>query len=180
MAPIYQITLPGTFGTQENFRTEYMQFEVANFKPAYNAFLGRLVLTKFMTIPHYAYLVLKMRGPNIVISIKGDVKRAYDYDRESCETADMLQASTELQELKKALAHTHPDPIMFEAKTSKSSIQLEDTLNKTIPLSLEEPPKVTHVGNYLDPKQELTLIKFLQGNRDIFVWKPTDMPRVPY
>jgi hypothetical protein len=37
-----------------------------------------------MTIPHYAYLVLKMLGPNGVISIKGDVKRAYDGDRESC------------------------------------------------------------------------------------------------
>jgi hypothetical protein len=38
-----------------------MQFEVADFKMAYNAFLGRSTLTKFMAIPHYAYLVLKMQ-----------------------------------------------------------------------------------------------------------------------
>jgi hypothetical protein len=63
-----------TFGTQENFRTEYMQFEVADFEMAYNAFLGRPALTKFMVIPQYAYLVLKMEGPKRVISIKGDVK----------------------------------------------------------------------------------------------------------
>jgi hypothetical protein len=37
----------------------------------YNAFLVRLILTKFMAIPHYAYSILKMPGPNGVISIKG-------------------------------------------------------------------------------------------------------------
>jgi hypothetical protein len=58
----------------------------------YNAFLGRPTLTKFMTIPHYAYLVLKMHGPNSGFSVKGDVKHAYDYNRESCETVDMLLA----------------------------------------------------------------------------------------
>jgi hypothetical protein len=55
-----------------------MQFEVANFEMAYNVFLGRLALTKFMAIPHYAYLVLKMPCPNLIMSIKGDVKCAYD------------------------------------------------------------------------------------------------------
>ena len=57
--PIGQITLPVTFGTPENYRTEYMQFEVADFQPAYNAVLGRPGLAKFMVIPHYTYLVLK-------------------------------------------------------------------------------------------------------------------------
>jgi hypothetical protein len=91
-----QITLPVTFGARENFRTEYMQFEVADFKMAYNAFLRRLALTKFMAIPHYAYLVLKMPGPNDVITIDGDVKCSYDCDRESCETVDRIIASVEL------------------------------------------------------------------------------------
>jgi hypothetical protein len=129
-----------------------MQFEVVEFETTYNAFLGRPILTKFIAVPHYAYLVLKMPGPNGIISIRGDVKHAYDYDRESCETADRLLASTELQELKMALAESHPDPIMPEAKTSMVSIQLKDNLSKTVPLSLDEPSKVTHVGNSLDPK----------------------------
>jgi hypothetical protein len=57
---------------------------------------------------------------------------------------------------------------MPEAKTSKLSIQLEDKLSNTLPLFLDEPSKVAHVGNNLDPKYELALIKFLQENRDIF------------
>jgi hypothetical protein len=112
--PIGQISLPATFGTQETFRTKTIQFQMADFEAVYNAFLGRPALTKFMVIPHYAYLVLKMAGPCGVISIRGDVKRAYDCDKVSCEMADRLAASTELQDLKKALAKSTPppDPVM--------------------------------------------------------------------
>jgi hypothetical protein len=147
-----QITLPVTFGTRENFHTEYMQFEVADFETTYNAFLRRPILTKFIAIPHYAYLVLKMPGPNGVISIKGDVKRVYDCDKESYKMTDMLLASVELQYLKKALAESRPDPVMPEAKTSKVSIQPEDNLSKMVPLSPDDPSKVAHVGNSLDSK----------------------------
>jgi hypothetical protein len=48
------------FGTRENFHTEQMQFNVANFEMVYNSFLGRTTLTKFMAIPQYTYLVLKI------------------------------------------------------------------------------------------------------------------------
>jgi hypothetical protein len=72
--PMNQITLPITFGTQGNFHTENLQFEVADFETAYNTFLGQLALTKFMVIPHYAYLILKMLGPHDDISISGDIK----------------------------------------------------------------------------------------------------------
>jgi hypothetical protein len=67
---------------------------------------------------------------------------------------------------------------MPEAKTSKTSIQLEDTLSKIIPLSTEEPSKVAHVGKNLDPKWELMLVKLLKENRDIFAWKLANMPGV--
>jgi hypothetical protein len=105
-----------------------------------------------MAILDYAYLALKMPGPRCIISIRGDVERAFGCDRESCETGDRLLAFEELQELKYALVESQPDPAMPEAKTSKTSIQPEDTLSKTIPLSTEEPSKVAHVGNSLDPK----------------------------
>jgi hypothetical protein len=58
-----------------------MQVEVARFEMAYNAFLRRPALTKFMAILHYAYLVLKMLGLNGVTSIKEHVKQAYNCDR---------------------------------------------------------------------------------------------------
>jgi hypothetical protein len=150
--PIGQISLPVTFGTRENFQTKNIQFEVADFETAYNVFLGRPALTKFMAIPHYAYLVLKMPGPRGVISIRGYIKRAYNCDKESCEMVDRLIAFAELRELKESLAKSPPDPVMPDSMTSKTSIQPEDALSKHILLSMEEPSKVAHVGNTLDPK----------------------------
>jgi hypothetical protein len=151
--PISQIALPVTFESCENFCTENLQFEVADLEMAWNAFMGWLALTKFMAIPHYAYLVLKVLGPHGVISIRGDIKHSYDCDKESCEMADRLTVSVELQELKKALAESPPppDPVMPKAKTSKTSIQPEDSLSKTVSLSMEEHSKVIHVGNNLEP-----------------------------
>jgi hypothetical protein len=110
------------------------------------------MLSKFMVIPHYAYLVLKILGLHGVISIRGDIKWAFDCDKESCETADRLTTSIELQKLKHALDESPLDPVMPGAKTSKKFIQPEDTLSKTTPLSTEEPSKVAHIGNSLDPK----------------------------
>jgi hypothetical protein len=109
-----------------------------------------------MAIPHYAYLVLKMPGPHGVISITGDIERAYDCDKESCEMADRSTASVELLELKESLVESSspspPDSVMPNSKTSEMSIQPEDALSKQIALSTEEPSKVAHIGNTLDPK----------------------------
>jgi hypothetical protein len=118
MTPVGQITLPVTFRTGENLCTENLQFNFVDFEMAYNAFLGQPALSKFMTIPHYAYLVLKMLGLHDVISIRGDIKQAFDYDRESYETVDGLTTSAELQDLKQDLAESPPDLVMPEAKTS--------------------------------------------------------------
>jgi hypothetical protein len=96
---------------------------VAGFETVYNAFLGQSALTMFRAIPHYTYLVLKMPGPHGVISIRGDIKRAYDCDKESCEMTDRLTASAELRELKESMAESPPpDPVMPDSKTSKMSI----------------------------------------------------------
>ena len=40
----------------------------------YHTILGRLAITKFMVVPHYMYLLLKMLAPNGVLSLKGDLK----------------------------------------------------------------------------------------------------------
>ena len=37
--PIGSVTFPVTFGTEQNFRTEYIKFEVADFEYSYHAIL---------------------------------------------------------------------------------------------------------------------------------------------
>jgi hypothetical protein len=82
----------------------------------------------------------------------GDVKQAYDYDKERCDMANRLTVSTELYELKESLAEFPLDPIKPDSKTYKMSIQPKDTLRKQVLFSTEEPSKVAHIGNTLDPK----------------------------
>jgi hypothetical protein len=78
--PLGHITLSVTFGTPSNYRTEFIKFKVADFESSYHAILGRPALAKFMVIPHYSYLLLKMLGPNGILSLRGDLKRAFNYD----------------------------------------------------------------------------------------------------
>ena len=61
--------MPITFGDPSNYRTETLTFEVVRFHGTYHAILGRLCYTKFMAIPNYTYLKLKMLGPCGVITI---------------------------------------------------------------------------------------------------------------
>jgi hypothetical protein len=78
--PLGQITLPVTFGTPLNYHTKFIKFEVTNFEFSYHAILERPTLVKFMAIPHYPNLLLKMPGPNGVLFLRGDLKRVFDCD----------------------------------------------------------------------------------------------------
>ena len=79
--PLGEITLPVQFGTTSNYCVEHINFYVANFNTTYHAILGRPALAKFMAIPHYAYLVLKMPSPSGVLALWANLSIAY-----ACET----------------------------------------------------------------------------------------------
>jgi hypothetical protein len=75
--PLGTVVLPVTFGTRENYRTEFIKFEVANFESSYHAILGHPALAKFMVVLHYVYLLLKMSGLSGVLTLRGDLKKSY-------------------------------------------------------------------------------------------------------
>jgi len=52
LVPHGKITLPVQFGTLDHFRTEFINFVVADFDGTYHAILGRPSLTKIMAVPH--------------------------------------------------------------------------------------------------------------------------------
>jgi hypothetical protein len=58
--PLGQLNLPVCFGTPSNFRKETLTFEVVGFRGTYHAVLGRPCYAKFITVPNYTYLKLKM------------------------------------------------------------------------------------------------------------------------
>jgi hypothetical protein len=70
--PLGSVILPVTFReTRENYRTEYIKFEVADFETSYHAILGRPAIAKFMVVPHYTYLVLKSQVRPVYSRYKG-------------------------------------------------------------------------------------------------------------
>ncbi len=64
------VELPVTFSDSTNFRTERIDFDVADLNLPYNAVLGRPALVKFMAATHYAYLQMKMPGPVGPITVR--------------------------------------------------------------------------------------------------------------
>jgi hypothetical protein len=61
--PLGQIDLPIIFRTLSNYRRETLTFEVVGFHITYHALLGCPFYMKFMAVPNYTYLKLKMLGP---------------------------------------------------------------------------------------------------------------------
>ena len=49
---------------------------MVNLESPYHALLGRPALAKFMAVPHYAYLKMKMPGPKGIITIAGNYKKS--------------------------------------------------------------------------------------------------------
>ena len=67
-----------------------LTFEVVGFKGTYHAILGRPCYAKFMAVPNYTYLKLKMLGPNGVITVKSTYEHAYDCDVKCIEYAEVI------------------------------------------------------------------------------------------
>ena len=76
------IQLDVSFGDKSHFRTESIEFEVVDWKSQYHAILGLPAFARFMAVPHYAYLQLKMSEPKGVITIKDNFQKSDLCDRE--------------------------------------------------------------------------------------------------
>jgi hypothetical protein len=69
--PLGKIELDVCFGDSGNFCREKLEFEVMDWPSQYHAILGRPTFARFMAVPHYVYLALKILGPKGVIKVKG-------------------------------------------------------------------------------------------------------------
>jgi hypothetical protein len=107
--PLGQLDLPVCFGTPSNFRRETLTFEVVGFRGTYHAVLGRPCYAKFMTIPNYTYLKLRMPGPNGVITVGPTYRHAYECDVERVEYAEALAKSEALIADLESLSKEAPD-----------------------------------------------------------------------
>jgi hypothetical protein len=60
------------------------------FRGAYHAILGRPCYAKFMAVPNYTYVKMKMSGLKRVITVGLSIEHAFDCDVECVEHAEAL------------------------------------------------------------------------------------------
>ena len=89
--PLGQIDLPVCFGTPANFHKEMLTFEVMGFRGTYHAILERPCYAKFMAVPNYTYLKMKMPVPRGVITVGPSFEHAYECDVDCVERAKALK-----------------------------------------------------------------------------------------
>jgi hypothetical protein len=80
--PLSQIALDVCFGNRLNYRRENLEFKVMDWPSQYHAILGRPTFSRFMAVPHYTYMVLKLPGPNRIITVKGSFELSDICDKE--------------------------------------------------------------------------------------------------
>jgi hypothetical protein len=149
------VVLPVTFGeTRENYRTEYIKFEAADFETSYHAILGRPAIAKFMAVPHYTYLVLKTPSPAGVLSLQGDLKISFDCDIEAVELAATNQVPNAMMEIYVASKKLAPSELDIPKKSDKGNKPqpFEEVQVKAIDLGTGDNSKTTMIGEGLDPK----------------------------
>jgi hypothetical protein len=145
--PLGQLDLPVCFGTPSNFRRETLTFEVVGFRGTYHAMLGRPCYAKFMAVPNYTYLKLKMLGPNRTITVGSTFRHAYECDVECVEYAEAIAESEALIADLHSLSKEAPDAKRhadnFEPAEAVKSVSLDPS---------NDACKQVKIGSELDPK----------------------------
>jgi hypothetical protein len=80
--PLGRIALDVCSDNRQNYRREKLDFEVMDWPSQYHVILGRPMFSRFMAVPHYTYLVLKMPGPRGIITVKGSFELSDLCDKE--------------------------------------------------------------------------------------------------
>jgi hypothetical protein len=120
---------------------------VVGFRGTYHAVLGRMCYAKFMAVPNYTYLKLKMPGPNGVITVGSIYRHAYECDVECVEYAEALAESEALIADLECLSKEVPD-----SKRRAGNFEPAEAV-KSVPLDpSNDAYKQVRIGSKLDPK----------------------------
>jgi hypothetical protein len=148
--PLGHIYMPVTFRTSENYRTEFLRFEVANLDCGYNAIIDKPRLAKFMAIPHYTYMILKMPGPQGIIIMRADFQGVAECFRVAIQAALITKPSA----TSSAQANSKPEEDLVvpvnEAQAVTSMRPTEET--KRINLGFADERKTAIISSSLDDK----------------------------
>jgi hypothetical protein len=146
--PLGRVTLSVTFEDTSNYHTKTLAFEVVDFFGPYHIILGRLCYVKFMAIPSYANLKLKIPGPARVITVEAKMQRALDCEQDSIELAAATVATTKLRELS---LWTPIAPPSLTIPTTSSIFKMDEDA-MAVQIDAGDHAKTVQITASLDPK----------------------------
>jgi hypothetical protein len=146
--PLELVTLHVTFRDASNYCTETLAFEVVDFSGPYHIILGQPCYVKFMAIPSYTYLKLKIPGPTSVITVEAKTQRVLDCEQNSFEQATTTVVVAKLWESCLCVPPPSADPAM--PALSSTFKAAEDA--KVVQIDAEDPTKTFQIGASLNPK----------------------------
>ncbi|KAK1662699.1 hypothetical protein QYE76_050858 [Lolium multiflorum] len=154
-----KVYLNVVFGKTDNFRKEKIEFEVVNWESQYHAILGRPAYAKFMDVPHYAYLKLKMPGNNGTnITVYGSFSRSDNCDRDFQRIAAKFGLQQEIVD----------PPPKLSIREIKEEKHVRETKKKPADLALEaSAAKVSAVDGTEDIGDSKTLATIVQAPGEI-------------
>ena len=125
-----------------------LTFKVVDFPGSYHDILGRPSYAKFMVVPNYTYLKLKMPGPNGIITVGSTFSHAFTCDREHYELATAVINSAELPQLRNSSTLVVPD---YNKPTSLTAFHpIKES--KSVEIDPTDPTKTVRVGAKLPAK----------------------------
>ncbi|XP_066320341.1 uncharacterized protein [Miscanthus floridulus] len=130
-----------------NYKMEIITFEVVGFHRTYHTILGQLCYAKFMAIPNYTYLNLKMWGPHGVITICTTFQHAYECEVECCEHASTIITSEELAVIKEGTTEEE-----LNSKRSTRPFELMEGIKEVLIDPSSSEGKVVCIGTMLSSK----------------------------
>jgi hypothetical protein len=146
--PLGKIELNVCFGDSGNYRREKLEFKVMDWPSQYHAILGRPAFAKFMAVPHYAYLTLKIPGPKGIITVQGSFKVFNTCDKEFNKMAQTFGMTDEYARLRGETDH-NVLPDVGRSLPDQAFDATQDS--KKIQVHLTDPKKTTSITVNLDP-----------------------------
>jgi len=124
---------------------------VADFDEIYHTILGHPSLTKFMAVPHYSYLVLKMPTEKGVLTVRGNVYTAYTCEEESFKITEAIDRLILMAETVAQAMQVQPNQLQLsKQETPRKSSKSKE--HNEVQLVDGSPKKTALIGANLEAK----------------------------
>jgi hypothetical protein len=159
--PVRVITLPVSFGTPKNPRTEYITFDVVGMLYLYNAIFGRGLLNLCFKVLATFGIIMTFGSQKEARSINHGftpVHKNVHFLREDAQQHEQVQ----------------PPSKQKVSMEFKKAIEVKGGF-KRVPLDPMIPDRAIGISTDMNPQEQMELLQFLDKSSDDFAWSTSDL-----